>query len=305
MEFHNVKLLPRGLPEIMAQLVPYDIYPDTKVIVYPRKQRRGLQGQAGCDGESYLIKLYPTVITLYHSTHEGTISFSLWLGFLRVALHEIGHHATRLLWQDLPENYSHYSAAHFYIEKLADNWMDQALARILRVDPRLGQPPGFITGYPGVEAHRWRKSLPVVHHRRLADFRGFRCGGQVTLGVVASHAKVHLLGSGIWDLEPESRARLERIVKNQVHRAASSLGIRRYAFSTNGRRYLMFNAGEAEAVYEWLVDNRSVLIDAYRLLKLQQEAPKHWAWQLTDGDWDLLGIDTPQEVPPEQMRLPF
>lgn len=39
MEFHNVKLLPRGLPEIIAQLAPYDIYPDTKVIACPRKER--------------------------------------------------------------------------------------------------------------------------------------------------------------------------------------------------------------------------------------------------------------------------
>ncbi|GAJ11548.1 unnamed protein product [marine sediment metagenome] len=38
MEFHNVKLLPKGLPEIIAQFVPYEIYPDTKVVAYPRKE---------------------------------------------------------------------------------------------------------------------------------------------------------------------------------------------------------------------------------------------------------------------------
>ena len=174
MEFHNVKLLPKGLPEIIAQFVPYEIYPDTKVVAYPRKEARGLRGRAGYDGESYWIKLYPIVITLHHSCHEGIISFSLWLYFLRVALHEVGHLATRRLWLDLPTDYNDYSAAHFYIEHLADRWMDQSLARILRVDPRLGQPLGLITGYPGIKAYRWRKMLPTVHHRRLEDFRGCR-----------------------------------------------------------------------------------------------------------------------------------
>lgn len=304
MEFHNVKLLPKGLPEIIAQLVPYDIYPDTKVITYPRKEGRGVSGRASCDGESYWIKLYPTVITLHHSGYKGTISFSLWLAFLRVALHEIGHQATRQLWQDLPRNHSDYTPTYFYIEHLADRWMDQAMARILRVDPRLGQPPGFITGYPGIEAHRWRKLLPTVHHRRLEDFRGFRCGGQVTLGVVVNHAMYSLPYT--WDLDDKSRAKLRRIAMDQVHRAANALGIQRYAFSTNGRRYLMFNAGEAEAVYEWLFDNRRVLLDSYWLLKeAAEEAPEHWKWELVDGNWERLGIDTPVKEPPEQMRLPF
>jgi len=113
------------------------------------------------------------------------------------------------------------------------------------------------------------------------------------------------LSSSIFDLDDKSRAKLRCVVRRLVHRAANTLGIQRYAYSANGRRYLMFNAGEAEAVYEGLVDNRRVLVDAYRMLKLHQEAPKHWAWQLTDGDRKLLGIDTPEEAPAEQMRLPI
>ena len=45
MEFHNAKLLPKGLPEIISQTVPYKYYPDTKVIAYSRKEKRGLLGQ--------------------------------------------------------------------------------------------------------------------------------------------------------------------------------------------------------------------------------------------------------------------
>ena len=106
-------------------------------------------------------------------------------------------------------------------------------------------------------------------------------------------------------VDGEVRSKLERIAREQVHRAANELGIQRYAFSANARRYLMFNVGEAEAVYGWLVDNRRVLVDAYRMLKHQQEAPNHWKWELVDDNWDLVGIDAPVKVAPEQMRLPL
>jgi len=36
MEFHNVKLLPKGLPEIIAQLVPYE---DAPIEVPPEQMR--------------------------------------------------------------------------------------------------------------------------------------------------------------------------------------------------------------------------------------------------------------------------
>ena len=91
--------------------------------------------------------------------------------------------------------------------------------------------------------------------------------------------------------------------RGQVHRAANNLGIQRYAFSANGRRYLMFNVSEAEEVYEWLVANKSVLLDAYRMLNLQQQQPvepRYWQWELVDGNWELVEIE---KVTPEQMRL--
>jgi len=315
MEFHNVKLLPKGLPEIIAQLVPYDIYSDTKVIVYPRKwmgpnDSSGGLGYAGYDRLtfSFHIGLYPTMCCSnggHGRGYPGTFSFQLWMGMLRTAIHEIGHLATRELYYGMP----HYNyEAHSYVESLADEWADCAMARILRDNPRLGQPPGALTGYPGVLAYQFRtnRGRPWGKHNpdRIAEQHGLRCGGQVSMGAVAFCAMGRLSGS-IFDLDDKSTVNLRRVVRRLVHRAANTLGIQRYAFSSNGRRYLMFNAGEAEAVYEWLVDNKSVLVDSYRMLKLQQEAPKHWAWQLIDGDWDLLGIDTLQEVPPEQMRLPL
>lgn len=92
--------------------------------------------------------------------------------------------------------------------------------------------------------------------------------------------------------------------RRAIHRAAEALGLCRYFTNKNGCRYLMFNAGEAEAVYEWLVENSGVLVDAYWRLKQAAEAPKHWKWELVDGGWELVEIDAPIKVP-EQMRLPF
>ena len=308
MEFYNVKLLPKGLPEIIAAFVPYDIYPETKVIACPRKERRGVLGSAGYGdvAESYYIILYPTMIVFHWQGSMGTYSFRLWMDFLQVALHEIGHLATRHLYRDLPHDTETHFDSYLYVEDLANRWRDQALARILQVDPRLGQPWGFITGYPGIKAHQWRKLMPTVDLGRLEEFRGFRCGGQVTSGSVAKHSIYNILGGeAIWNLDDKSKAQLRRVARAQVYRAANNLGIQRYAFSTNGRRYLMFNAGEAEAVYEQLIDNRRVLIDSYRILKQVAEAPQHWKWELVDGNWELVGIDAPEKVLPEQMRLPF
>lgn len=319
MEFHAVKLLPRGLPEIIAQLVPYDIYPDTKVIAYSRKWMgpRGYGGHclgyAGYDSltDSFHIGLYPTMCcsTGGHGPgYPGTFSFQLWMGMLGTAIHEIGHLATSELYDGIQHEAEHHYEAYCYVENLANEWKNCALARVLRVDPRLGQPPGALTGYPGILAYQFRgndgKPWDGNNPHRIAEWRGLRCGGQATIGDITFGAILHLLPP-TWEMEDKSRARLKRIVRNQVHRAADDLGIQRCAFSSNGRRYLMFNAGEAEAVYEWLVENSTVLVDAYWLLKQAADAPEHWKWELVNGNWELVGVESPEEVPPEQMRLPL
>jgi len=321
MEFHGVKLLPKGLPEIIAHLVPYDIYPDTKVIALPRKgmkfNGRGGSGELGSVGfdhltASYCIVLYPTLCCSnggHGNDYPGTPSFRLWMGMLHVSLHEIGHMATYDLYYNLPHDYEHHYENHRCVEELADDWMNDAMARILQVDPRLGQPPGALTGYPGILAYEMRsnggKPWDGFNPRRIADWRGLRCGGQVTINDIAE--KLTLQEHPGYEVPPgyEGWAKAKARYRRAVHKAAKELGIERCFVNKNSRRYLMFNVGEAEAVYEWLIANKGELVDAYRVLKLQQESPKHWAWQLIDGDWGLLGIDTPEKVPPEQMRLPL
>jgi len=316
MEFHNVKLLPKGLPEILAQLVPYDIYPDTKVITFPRKGMKfnghGGNGELGSVGfdhltASYCIVLYPTMCCSnggHGNDYPGTPSFRLWMGMLHTTMHEIGHLATRDLYYNLPHDYEHHHENHYYVEKLADEWMERTMARILRADPRLGQPPEALTGYPGVLVYEMRsnggKPWDGFNPHRIADWRGLRCGGQVSIGAIAEKLILQEYpGYEVPPSWPRGKVRYCRA----IHRAAEALGLCRYFTNKNGRRYLMFNAGEAEAVYEWLVDNKGVLIDAFWKLKLQP--PEHWKWERVNGNWELIGIDSPERVPPEQMRLPI
>ncbi len=299
MEFHNVKLLTRGLPEIIAQLVPYDIYPYTKVIAYPRKLAKGLAGRAGYDNmtRSYHVGLYPTILSFYAGNGGiGTYSFNLWLHYLKTALHEIGHLATRALFQDIPSGGDSLGMAvnstrdHMYIEGLANDWRDLALARILQISPRLGQPPGALTGYPGREAYVLRNSgRPwndgTYDYERQAEWRGLSCGGQVTINDIAEHfilEGVRLRECPHPGVEGWTREKMR--YRRAVHKAAKELGIERYFVNKNGRRYLMFNVAEAEAIYEWLLNNGAKLVDS---------------------NGGLVGIDSPERVPLEQMRLPF
>ncbi len=258
MEFYNVELLPKGLPEIIAQLVPYEIYPDTKVIAYSRKRMgpndsSGSLGYAGYDRLtfSFHIGLYPTMCCSnggHRCDYPGTFSFQLWMGMLRTAIHEIGHLATHQLYYGMPHDDEYNYEAHSYVESLADEWADCAMARILGADPRLGQPPGALTGYPGILAYKMRSSggkpWDGFDSDRIADWRALKCGGQVTINDIAEK----LTGYEV----PEGWGKAKARYRRAIHKAAKELGIERYFVNKNGRRYLMFNAGEAEAVYEWV-----------------------------------------------------
>ncbi len=309
MDFYNAKLLPKGLPEIMVQLVPDDIYPDTKVIAYPNKwiaplghRGRGLLGYVHYVNltDSYHIGLYPTMCCS-NGGHQypGTFSFRLWMAMLHTALHEIGHLATRALYDGLPDN----PEVDLYVESLADKWATDALARILRADPRLGQPTGALTGYPGVLAYKMRTWGDPKDGRPYKDriesimeWRAFHCGAQITIGDIVSKLIHFLEVPGRDELGEEKWLTVRASLRRLVHQAARRLGIERF-YVKRGRQYLMFNAGEAEAVYGWLVSRKSVLVDTYGLRW------EHSGWELIDGNWEWVELDVPERVPPEQGRL--
>ena len=116
-------------------------------------------------------------------------SSALWELLVEVCLHEFGHVATRRA--SLKMNHHEYPAEYGYgkvykaTEQLADDWRCHRIESILRVDPRLGQPP-YITGYLGARLLRWRERAkdspgcyPYIMERRCQ-----MTGGQLTAGDV-------------------------------------------------------------------------------------------------------------------------
>jgi hypothetical protein len=191
MEFQNGGLLPKGLPELIAQFTPYEHYDRLKVIVHHKRERSGVSGCFESD-DGYSIHLWPTVISFNILGRSfGTISFRQWYRYLRVSMHELGHLASMPLCSSHSHIYStgfthdeHLLASTNRIEKLANDWADLAISKILSSDPRMGQPPGFITGYPGVHTFHIRNCHGTDDHygkfalKRIDEWRGYYSGGQ-------------------------------------------------------------------------------------------------------------------------------
>lgn len=276
MEFHNVGLLPSGLPEIISALTPYEVYPNTKVMAYPRKgmgprqHRNNCLGYAGFDDmtDSPFIGLYPTLCCSnggHGADYRGTRSFKLWMGMLSTTLHEIGHLATFSLYCNL----THHAAdedwdRYRYVEDLAEGWKNRAMARILRDNPRLGQPLGALTGYPGLLAYRIRNwgrpwTAATASYTRITEWRALGCEGQITMldmvAQLAPRAVYFPPGAEAKDVMP-FRSNIYRV----IHKSATALGIQRAFVNKDGRCYRMFNAGEAELICQYAITNYSAEI---------------------------------------------
>lgn len=263
MEFHNATLLPKGLPEIMAKFVPDKFYDHTKVIAFHRRGTSKDLGYLRADHmtQSYHIGLYPTLCCSGAGRREtsvtGVYSFKLWSALLCTALHEIGHLTYNCVTLGIPAyQYSHLGPARWYVERLADAWMRDALGRLVRDDPRLGQPMEALTGYPGVLAYRCRNfgrpwNGDTSSYGRINEWRALKSGGQVTMyDIVCSIDPSAYHSQQPTDLK--RRAQLYRL----VHEASTSVGVTRFFVNKNGRRYRMFNVAEAEAVWQWLLKNK-------------------------------------------------
>lgn len=251
MEFHNEGLLPNGLPELMCQIMPYDAYPSCKVIGVPANAKKQVYGDnhtplgaVNCNDYPVTTVLLFSSLIAFHPHGPGTYSFRLWRGFLDIALHEIGHIATFELWSNITsQQYHNCRHSYFYVEDLANQWRDDALHRIARDNPRLGQPRGALKGYPGVMAYRRRSGdFRVINKERIAEWRALKCDAQLTVGDVTSA----ILKRDPYDYQVYDKPWLTVL----VHKVAESLGIRRYFVNRNGRRYLMFNCGEASKIVE-------------------------------------------------------
>ena len=125
-------------------------------------------------------------------------STAVWRTLLDVCLHEFGHSATKEITDRM--NRHEYRAergrVYRYTEQLAEDWKDLHLERILRYDPRLGQPRS-ITGYLSALLARQRVELkksisqsneaneyPSVRASYFKEQRVWKAGAQLTSGDV-------------------------------------------------------------------------------------------------------------------------
>lgn len=112
---------------------------------------------------------------------------SAWRLLVEVCLHEFGHVATQkeMFRLNQHEYYLGYGRVYDATERLAEEWKDQRVSKILRADPRLGQPR-YMSGYLGARLIRWRKSVKDTPgcYPFIAERRCHSTGGQLTAGDV-------------------------------------------------------------------------------------------------------------------------
>jgi hypothetical protein len=161
--FYNDHLAPPELCRMLHEVVPSRYHLPLRF--HNRRQNHiyGERGRVPCgalffkgngrDPSHIDINLNPIYGESWrHPTYRCAPSTALWYGLLEVCLHEFGHVATRK--QVLRMNRHEYSAEFyrgrvFYAtEHLAREWQEQNFEKILRDDPRLGQP-AYIRGYFG------------------------------------------------------------------------------------------------------------------------------------------------------------
>lgn len=254
MEWHGGKMLPRGLPELIYEVTPNWILSNLKVIVHPKKAKRGSANACvGWHDNWWRINLYPTGIlhsAKMHGSMFTLISFRFWKDFLEIMLHEIGHIATwrksmrtcgrrQRYWEDWDY--------HEYVELLADVWCEEVKDKIASRDPRLGQPEGWIGGLAGIYLRRFidfgKANSNSFYHfclSRMNDYRGYRCGGQLTLTQV-----LRIFRSNYWDACVSNNSCHTKLLRRHVKRILPKLGITRHYIDSNGRRHFFFNYGES------------------------------------------------------------
>ena len=107
---------------------------------------------------------------------------------LEVCLHEFGHVATKKVAFKMNQHeYNGDVCGRVYVatERLADEWRDRRIERILELDPRLRQQR-YMSGYLGARLIMWRKLVKDVpgHYPFIIERRCQMTGGQLTAGNV-------------------------------------------------------------------------------------------------------------------------
>jgi hypothetical protein len=206
-EFHNDHLVPPELCRLLYQAVPKKYHVP---VTFHNRRRKDVYGDQGPypRGRLHLkaakmpshidINLNPIYESSWRSrrSYVTAPSTAIWRTLLEVCLHEFGHVATNWVVRRIDHHeYGYVGAVYWAAEKLADEWMELRIARILQSDPRLCQPQ-YITGYLGARLAKWRAYASELESGKYcsAYIKEMRCrktNAQLTTGDVLSVLNIH------------------------------------------------------------------------------------------------------------------
>src|SRR5918993_2271196 len=161
-EFHNDRLVPPELCRMLHQAVPKACHVPVRFHNRRRKdlyEERGRNplgemspGKGGTQPAHIDVNLNPLYEASFQRRRSSVSapSSSIWWELVDVCFHEFGHVATweRSLHLNKHEYHAQYGYGKVYkaTERLADEWRDRRVARIIESEQRLGQPR-HLTGY--------------------------------------------------------------------------------------------------------------------------------------------------------------
>ncbi|MDP9456819.1 MAG: hypothetical protein M3Q60_13825 [Actinomycetota bacterium] len=201
-EFYKDNLVPPELCRMLYEAVPKEHHVPVRFHNRRRKDVYGESGHypAGSVGvkrrkkPSHIdINLNP-IYEAGQGRSKGRESFSalapssaLWRLLVEICLHEFGHVATKeeMFRMNQHEYYHGDGSVYDATERLADEWRDHRIAKILKIDPRLGQPR-YMSGYLGARLIKWKKVVKDApgYYPFIMERRCQMTGGQLTAGDV-------------------------------------------------------------------------------------------------------------------------
>ncbi len=204
-EFYKDNLVPPELCRLLYTLVPKECHVPVRFHNRRRKDVHGEFGLYPLGSVNFPRHKKPSAINInlnpiYNASWEAGHGFSalapssaIWRLLLETCLHEFGHVASKreAFRMNQHEYHGAYGRVYAATERLADEWMERWIERILRVDPRLEQPR-YMSGYLGARLSRWGKVLKDEpgYHPFIMERRCQMTGGQLTAGDLLRKLKV-------------------------------------------------------------------------------------------------------------------
>ncbi len=198
-EFYKDNLVPFELCRLLYEAVPKEYHVPVRFHnqrrkhlyresgIYPAGSVRIPRHKKPSPIDINLNPIYEFKEKTEHSFSALAPSAALWRLLVEVCLHEFGHVATKEKMFRMNQHEYHAGDGRVYdaTERLADQWRDHRIARVLKVDPRLGQPT-YMSGYLGARLSKWGKLVKDIpgYSPFIVERRCQMTGGQLTAGDV-------------------------------------------------------------------------------------------------------------------------